>query len=1109
MLNIIKGDSGTGKSTYIVNMLVEMVKKGEEKILLIVPDQSSFETEKTFLDILGPMESLKIKVLGFSRICDYVFSLNGSSGKIPLDEGGKAILMSLAIDECQDNIPLFSKTKNKKELISLMLSAIREYKTCNISTEQILATADILEDETLKNKLIETSLIKDAFDTLVNKSYIDPDELISIANNSLKENNVFRDYIIALDSFSGFTNAELEFLEKLMTDSREFYISLTTDNTHNNELFFTTERTNRQLINIARKNGIKISSPVVLDSPVRFRNPDLIPILRNVYRIDKETSNNKPQDIMVYESENRYSECDFVARNIRRLIIEEYYKYDDIAVVFRENNTYNGIIDTVFEKYNIPYFLDKNQDIFSKPLIKLVVSIFESINTSFNREKLINMLKSGLFSYSQEEISAFENYLYVWNISGSGLLKDFEDNPRGFVPEFTESDKKLLKKINEIRSNIITPILKFRKNSLNTTAEEITKNLYNLLLEFNITENIVLLAERFEEKGEINLSNETRRIWDILMNVLDKMINLLSNRNISLKEYSDLIMLQFNSSDIGFIPRAMDQVIVSGIERVRLTQKKAIFVLGCNEGEFPKTTSSSGIFTESERKILIEKGMEVNDSVEELNYKEMYLAYYALTLPSSKLYVSYCNSSLKGDTKTASSIIRELSEIYPKITFSSDREMTTEDKLWCKNSAFQHMANSMNVESKTQTVLIDYFNNQEDYKDKTQTLLDLKEETPAKIKDKENSEKLFGKDLHLSASQVEVYHLCKFKYFCQYGLNAKERKTAEIDSLQYGTLTHYLLERFLKEHTKDSFSSYSTDDISKIVSQYLQDYANNEIGGIDNKSKRFKYLFYRMKSNAIKLIIHIIKELSQSDYTPVAFELGVGKDIPAYNLTLDDGSILSIRGFIDRVDIMKKNDLSYVRVVDYKTGTKIFKLSDVLYGLNLQMLIYLSAVSKNGQDYFGSDLVPSGVLYQPASASFVNADREDEKDVIDSKISKGLRMNGLILDNDSVLYGMDKSDSGVFIPVYHNKRGAFTGAEYLADLVEMGKIFKNIDNLLVNMAKTLHNGEIEFNPAKDKYDACKYCPYISVCGYEEGKNCRNIVAMSKDEVLEKLNEEEE
>ncbi|MCH5203010.1 MAG: hypothetical protein J1F17_07380, partial [Oscillospiraceae bacterium] len=96
MLNIIKGDSGTGKSTYIVNMLVEMVKKGEEKILLIVPDQSSFETEKTFLDILGPMESLKIKVLGFSRICDYVFSLNGSSGKIPLDEGGKAILMSLA-----------------------------------------------------------------------------------------------------------------------------------------------------------------------------------------------------------------------------------------------------------------------------------------------------------------------------------------------------------------------------------------------------------------------------------------------------------------------------------------------------------------------------------------------------------------------------------------------------------------------------------------------------------------------------------------------------------------------------------------------------------------------------------------------------------------------------------------------------------------------------------------------------------------------------------------------------------------------------------------------------------------------------------------------------
>ncbi len=1106
MLKFIKGDSGTGKSTYIINLLADMVKNGEDKILFIVPDQSSFETEKTFLQLLGPMESLKIKVLGFTRICQHIFSVNGNSGKKPLDDGGKAILMSLAIKECQDNIPLFSHTKNKNELVNLMLSAVSEYKICSITTENVLDTAKNISDDTLKEKLIETALLKDTFDALVNDSYIDPDEFISIALNSLRENNIFKDYIIALDSFSGFTNLELEFLEKLMTDSKDFYITLTTDNTNNNELFFTTQRTYRQLSDIARNNGVKISVPTLLDSPVRFKNPDLVPVLRNVFRIDKEIMNYEQKGIFIYESQNKYCECDFVSRNIKKLIIENDYTYDDIAVVYRDDNTYDGIIDTVFEKYEIPFFMDKSEDIFTKPLIKLVSSIFDTVNSSFRRENVLNIMKSGLLSYSSEDISQFENYLYIWDIKGSNFLDDFTENPRGFVSETTEKDIENLKKLNDIRKALITPLVKFRKDCRDTTAENITKNLYNLLLKYNITENIVSLCEKMEKDGSLDLSNELRRLWDILMNVLDKMISLLGNRKITIKDYSQLLILQFNNSDIGFIPRAMDQVVVSGIERVRLAQKKAIFVIGCNEGEFPKVPNSGGVFTDSERKLLIESGMEINDSVDFLNFKEMYLAYYALTLPSERLFVSYTCSNLTGESKTASSIVRELSEIYPKIKIDSDINITADDRLWCDNSAFQYMAGTIKAKSITKDKLLKYFSSKEKYKDKAENLEKILEEKPARITDKEKAISLFGKDLKLSASQVEAFHLCKFKYFCQYGLNAKERRPAEIDSLQYGTLMHYLLERFLKENKKSQYTSYSKEEIAHIVSVYLDEYAKKELGGIDNKSKRFKYLFYRMKNNAINLIIHIVKELSQSDFTPTAFELGLGKDIPTYDLTLDDGSILSIRGFVDRADVMKKNGITYVRIIDYKTGTKVFKLSDVLYGLNLQMLIYLSAISKNGDSYFGDNIVPCGVLYQPSSASYISAGRNEDTADIEKNRNKALKMNGLILDNESVIIGMDKSSSGIFIPSYYNKKGKLNGSEYVANLTQMGKLFKNIDNILLKMADDLHNGKIEYNPAKNNYDACKYCPYISVCGYQEGKNCRDISVLKKDEVFKVLEE---
>lgn len=1108
MLQFIKGESGTGKSTYITNLLAEKVRAGQENILFITPDQSSYETEKTFLELLGPMESLKVKVLGFSRICDYIFSVNGNMGKSPIDDGGKAIIMSLAIKECQDKIPLFSKTKNKNELINLMLSAVSEYKTCSITTEDILNTAKNITDETLRAKLKESSLIRDTFDALLGETYVDSDDLITQGYYSLLENNIFKDYIIALDSFSGFTNAELKFLEKLITDAKEFYISLLTDNTNNKELFFTTERTCRQLKDIAKKNNVAVKTDIFLSEPLRFKNSDLVPILRNAYRTEKESFTDIPQNIFAYEAYNKYTESDFVARTIRQLIIEEGYTYGDIAVIFRDNDSYDGIIDTVLDKYEVPYFMDKNQDIFSKPLIKLVSSIFDAINSSYQRESVLNILKSGLMPFSQEEIAVFENYLFTWDIRGSKFKNEFTDNPRGFVKEFSKSDEENLEIVNRVRKAIINPLQKFREICKDATAEEITKNLYNLLIEYKIPDNIISLCENLEDKGDLDSSSEQRRLWDILMSVLDKMINLLTDRTMNIKEYSELIMLQFDNSDMGFIPRAIDEVVVSGIERVRLSQKKAVFLMGCNEGVYPKVPTTAGVFTESERKLLLESGMNMNDSAEKLNYKEMYLAYYGMTLPSEKLFVSYYLSSLKGENNTSSSIITELKDIYPNVSTTGDSNISPEDRLWCDNSAFQFMAENIRTDSITEETLIKYFSQKEKYAEKTQSIMDIVQDNPFEIKNKENAEKLFGKDLYLSASQVEAYHLCKFKYFCQYGLRANERKIAEIDSLQYGTLMHYLMERFLGEHKKSEYCSYSKSQVEEIVAEYIEDYAQKEIGGIENMSARFKYLFYRMKDNAIKLLFHIIEELKQSQFEPTDFELKIGGDkIPTYTIDLEDGSKLSVRGSIDRVDVMKKEGTTYVRIVDYKTGTKEFALSDILYGLNLQMLIYLSAINKEGRDYFGENLVPCGVLYQPASTSFVALDKGDSGK-IKSEHNKKLRMKGLILDNDTVIKGMESDAQGIFIPVKIQDDKVKSGKDNLVNLVELGKIFRSIDETLMEMANTLHSGKINYNPATDKYEPCKYCPYISVCGYEEGKNCRKVIKSDKDEVIKILSERE-
>lgn len=1103
MLHFIKGSSGTGKSRYIIELLKNFVQNGEEKILFIVPDQSSFETEKTFLNLLGPEKCLKINVLGFSRICDYIHSQNGSSGKKALDDGGKAILMSLAIEECQDHLPLFSNTKNKRELANIMLKAVKEYKTCNITPEMIEKAAGSIDSPSLVEKLRETSLIKEVFDSLVDESYIDPDDNITLALNSIKENNLFKDYIIALDSFSGFTKQELDFIEKLIIDSKDFYISLLTDNKGDRELFFTTERTCNQLKRIAKDNSVPIAPDVVLTKPHRFKNPDLVPIFNYAYRVRKKTYKKTPNGILIYNSANCHTECDFVARTIRKLIIEDGYMYDDIAVICRDDEAYCGIIDTVFEKYDVPYFLDKAEDIYTKPLVRFVAATLEAVNNSFRRESILNMLKSGLMAYSAEDISLFENYLYSWNISGTKFYSDFTDNPRGFVQKEEPEDASLLNKINSIRQAVIAPLLSFRQTCKGSNATDITKNLYDLLLAYNIPDNVVNMCLELEANGEFGLSEEQRRLWDILMNVLDKMIDLLSGKVISLKDYTELLMLQFNNGEIGYIPKAVDQVVISGIERVRLTEKKAVFLIGCNEGEFPLVPSTGGVFTDKERKLLIANGIEINDASDELNFKEMYLAFYAMTLAGEKLFISCNCADLLGTAKEPSSIIGELLEIYPNIAETGYELMTADDNLWCKNSAFRFMAERINTESITENTLKDYFLANEEYRDKARAIVDNYYKQPFKIKDKNNTYELFGKDMRLSASRVEQFSNCKFSYFLKYGINAKERLRNEVNALRYGTLMHYVFERFFSQNKKSEFVGFSTETIAEKVDLYFDEYLEECLGGSQGKDEHFLYLFYRMKENAVRIVSFMVESFKYTDYEPKDFELGIGSDFPAYSIEAGDGSIINVVGTIDRVDMLRKDGKCYVRVVDYKTGQKEFKISDILYGRNLQMLIYLATLLRHGNQYYNEKIYPTGILYQPASAKCAS-DKVPKHKVLQTK--------GIILDDSDVIYSMDKEALCRFIPITYKKDGTpdSNSLEYLCSEEEFELLFNQVDKTLVEMADALHRGSIEYNPiALDKDYYCKFCPYISVCGCENGDNCREQPPLKRKELFKKLKEDAE
>ena len=336
--------------------------------------------------------------------------------------------------------------------------------------------------------------------------------------------------------------------------------------------------------------------------------------------------------------------------------------------------------------------------------------------------------------------------------------------------------------------------------------------------------------------------------------------------------------------------------------------------------------------------------------------------------------------------------------------------------------------------------------------------------------------------MHISASKVEDYYNCPFRYFCKFGLRLRPRVVAELNPMNTGTVIHFVLENIVRMYGGKGLSKIGEREMRSSIRNLLDEYLENSMGGEIEKTKRFTYLYGRLTSTVYTVVSHLARELEQSRFEPVDFELRINNDgdVRPLRLRASDGSVISVYGIVDRVDVMKKDGKSYLRVIDYKTGTKVFALDDVFEGLNMQMLIYLFSIWRNGGERYG-DIVPSGILYMPAYMPYTNLERHAGADAIRAEADKKLCMNGLVLDDPEVIEGMEQDIGGVFIPV-SRKKNEITGS--LISLEMLGRLEKKVESLLVQMAESLHSGDIAGKPhEKGQSSACDYCDYRKVCRY--------------------------
>ena len=395
MLHLLLGRAGSGKSHWVRDLLVGRAKEGKRDMVLLVPEQFSFESERALLRRLHASPAGQIEVLSFRRLATRVFQLAGGIAGRHLDDAGRIILMGMATDAVRDRLQVYSRLSASSGFAGEMLNAVNEWRQCSISPEMLSQAATRLEEGTLRRKLEDLSLLYGAYHALVQKSYVDPADELDRLHDKLLDYPYFHGKVVAVDSFKGFTGQQMKILEHMIATTQDTYVTLCCDSLSDRQdgmgLFSNVIATAQKLMAMADRHAVEIAAPILLKESPRFTSPALKALEENLYSPETLPFEEPTDRVVVTAAQTRYDEADYAARAIRRLVREEGLRYREIAVISRNEEDYSSILESAFARYEIPCFLDRRVPVVYQPLMRFLLSAFSAVEKNFDTDSILSL----------------------------------------------------------------------------------------------------------------------------------------------------------------------------------------------------------------------------------------------------------------------------------------------------------------------------------------------------------------------------------------------------------------------------------------------------------------------------------------------------------------------------------------------------------------------------------------------------------------------------------------------------------------------------------------------------------------------------------------------
>lgn len=1124
-LELVLGGSGAGKTHMVYEKVIsESMKNHSDNYYLIVPDQFTMETQRDIINRHPNRGTMNIDIVSFSRLAYRVFGELGISTLSVLDDTGKMLILRKVIEENKEELTIF---KNKVKMFGFteeIKSTISELYQYGINVEDIdEICGKIKGNNTMKSKLMDLKLVFEKFAEYITRissdehKYITKEEILSELCNVVDNSKILKDSTIVLDGFTGFTPIQYKLIEKLLVMAKKVVVTVTLpgleaekitatgfEKVKEYELFNMSKNTVNTLIRLAAKNDIKVLKPIVIGEDVVYRlkdNQTLAFLEKNIFRNNRKTMVMQDDSIKIYNAKNPLDEASGVADIIFNLVRDSggELRYRDIAIVTGDMESYKRPLEEALEANGIPYYIDNKKSLLNNNFVDCIRALLEMIDENFAYEPVFRYLKRGMSNISREDIDVFENYVLGCGIKG---VKQYNKN---FVKRYRGLADEDLNKCEEIRVRFIEPIMKFKEAIENETVANVTKAIYMFIKENDLYNKLKAYTDEFgDDESE---KQEYSQVYRLIMELFDKLVGLLGDEKISLKEYRKILDDGLEEIKVGTIPVVLDQLVVGDIERTRVSGIKILIVMGVNEGIIPKGMGNNGILSQRDRVILKNISVEMAPTARENGFIQKYYLYLNLTKSSKKLILTYSDAFLNGNAKKPSYLVGNIMKMYDGVKVENfEKTYDTDDvfRVISRESAFKIVSLGLRdfdkkMPSNVWKELFSYYLKNPAYKEKIQraieglTFINTEANLDAAI-----AKAVFGDNVEGSITRIEKYAECAYAHFLAYGLNLVERPVYEIKAVDVGNLYHKAVEVFSNMIKQENIDFADVNDeireqfVNKSVSEAIMYYGYDSI--ID--SAKNQYILEKVKKVTDRSAWAICEHIKRGDFKPEQFEVSVG------------------RGRVDRIDTLTMGDNVYIKIIDYKSGSTIFDTEKLINGLQLQLIYYLDNVLENEKRRQpNKNVAPGGVFYFKIKDPFIDYEEKfmDDDAIISEKMLKEYQMTGIFNSAADVMYSLDnnlpklsgKETSAIIkagkkeIDIEDTvKKNAMGLSE-----VNFAKVTSFVKNKAKELTDRIYEGNIDINPYKNKdITACAYCKYNSICTFskqEFGNYYRKLKKLTK------------